>query len=312
MRSRTTSKPKAATKALPQTPWMESDALDDYLATSDAGLAAKAFVRDLARDGLAVIDLGEEMVALCDRIAAETAGHFARPGVTRVHDAWRRSPAIRELSTHPVLLEFLTLAYGRRPFPFQSLSFMQGSEQSIHSDTLHFHADPARFMCGVWLALEDVSPTSGPLRYYPGSHRLPILTMRDVQAGAEPVTTTNYSQAYNPAILAQLAAGGFEPRQALLKKGQIAVWAANLAHGGSPILDPRSTRQSLVVHYYFEDCVYYTPMLSTPERPLVRLPDNIATGGWVWPRRAGRPVPVPLKYFGAAVVYNLLRWTPRF
>jgi hypothetical protein len=298
--------------ALPQTPWIESDALEHRLEQSGADARAKAFARDLARDGLAILDLGPEMQGLCDRIVAETAGHFARPGVARVHEAWRRSPAIRELSTHPVLLECLALAYGRQPFPFQTLNFMRGSQQDIHSDVLHFHAQPERFMCGVWLALEDVTPGSGPLRYYPGSHRLPILTMRDAGADERKVTTSNYNDTYGPALASRLAASGIEPTHALLKKGQIAVWAANLAHGGSPILDPGSTRQSLVVHYYFEDCVYYTPMLSRPRRLYIRLPANIATGGWVWPRREGRAVAVPFKQLASAALNWAMRRTPRF
>lgn len=303
---------KTSSANLPQTPWVESDALEARLAQSDASEAAKAFARDLARDGLAILDLGDGMPALCDRIVAETAGHFARPGVTRVHEAWRRSPAVRELATHPVLLEALTLAYGRRPFPFQSLNFMRGSQQDTHADALHFHAEPPLFMCGAWLALEDVAAGSGPLRYYPGSHRLPVLTMQEAGAGDAKVTTTNYNDTYGPAMAERLKQGGFEARHALLKKGQIAIWAANLAHGGSPILDPGSTRQSVVVHYYFENCVYYTPMLSTPAKRYVRLPANIATGGWVWPRRDGRRVPVSLKQFGSAIVYRALRRTPRF
>jgi hypothetical protein len=302
---------KTSSQDLPQTPWVESDALETRLARSDASETAKAFARDLARDGLAILDLGADMPALCDRIAAETAGHFEHPGVTRVHEAWRRSPAVRELATHPVLLEILALAYGRQPFPFQTLNFMRGSQQDIHADVLHFHAEPPLFMCGVWLALEDVSPGSGPLRYYPGSHRLPVLTMQDAGAGDD-VTVKNYNDTYGPAMLERLEAGGFDARHGLLKKGQIAVWAANLAHGGSPILDPQSTRQSLVVHYYFENCVYYTPMLSTPKRSYVRLPSNIATGGWVWPRRAGRRVRVPIRQIGGAILARLLRRTPRF
>ena len=301
---------------LPLIPWVESDELEAWLALSGASETAKTFARDLARDGFAILDLGEDIPALCDQIAAETAGHFARPGVSRVHDAWRRSPAVRALATHPVLLESLALAYGRAPFPFQSLNFMRGSQQDIHADSLHFHAEPALFMCGVWLALEDVKSGAGPLRYYPGSHRLPVLTMQEAGAmmGAAPdkVTSGNYNHTYGPAMLARLAQGGFEPRDALLKKGQVAVWAANLAHGGSPILDPGSTRQSLVVHYYFEDCLYYTPMLSTSERAYVRLPANVATGGWVWPRRAGRRVAVSLKQVAATLAYTALRRTPRF
>jgi ectoine hydroxylase-related dioxygenase (phytanoyl-CoA dioxygenase family) len=30
-------------------------------------------------------------------------------------------------------------------------------------------------MCGVWVALEDMSEGAGPLEYYPGSHKWPIL-----------------------------------------------------------------------------------------------------------------------------------------
>ena len=39
-------------------------------------------------------------------------------------------------------------------------------------------------MCGVWVALEDVTEGSGPLDYLPGSHKLPVLTMQ--AAGRDP------------------------------------------------------------------------------------------------------------------------------
>jgi hypothetical protein len=45
-------------------------------------------------------------------------------------------------------------------------------------------------------------------------------------------------------------------------KGTALVWASNLLHGGAPIVDPGSTRMSQVTHYYFEDCIYYTPVYS--------------------------------------------------
>lgn len=299
------------TVSRPDVPWIESDRLEDRLAGSDAPEAYKTFARDLARDGLAIIDLGQALVPLCERISADVEHHF-EDGAVRVHDAWRRSPSIREAAVHPEILARLALAYGRKPFPFQSLNFLRGSQQDVHADTLHFHAEPARFMAGVWLALEDVRPEAGPLVYYPGSHRLPVLTMED--AGAAPGATTpdNYNALYGPAILRQLDEAGIAPRQAVLKKGQVAVWAANLAHGGSRMLDPASTRRSLVLHYYFDDCVYYTPMLSKPGRQARRVPANIATGGWEWPRRDGRRVAVPGKQLAAAVGYRITRRTPRF
>ena len=87
------------------------------------------------------------------------------------------------------------------------------------------------------------------------------------------------------------------------------MWAANLAHGGSPIADPASTRRSLVVHFYFEDCLYYTPMVSNPGAGVykARLPLNAATGRWVWPRRAGRRAPVPKGALVEAVFRQMTR-----
>ncbi|MFT4250982.1 MAG: phytanoyl-CoA dioxygenase, partial [Caulobacter sp.] len=116
-------------------PWIETDDLEERLARADAPEAHKAFARDLARDGLAVIDLGDALLDLCDRIDAETAHHF-EAGAKRVHDAWRRCPAIRQVATHPEILACLTLAYGRKPFPFQSLNFHRGSQQGVGVDVL--------------------------------------------------------------------------------------------------------------------------------------------------------------------------------
>ena len=65
----------------------------------------------------------------------------------------------------------LRILYGREPIPFQTLNFLPGTEQSLHSDAMHFSSLPARFMCGVWVALEDATLENGPLRYVPGSRR---------------------------------------------------------------------------------------------------------------------------------------------
>ena len=46
--------------------------------------------------------------------------------------------------------------YGREPFPFQTLNFPYGSRQHYHSDAVHFNSLPKGFMCGVWVALEDI------------------------------------------------------------------------------------------------------------------------------------------------------------
>ena len=55
----------------------------------------------------------------------------------------------------------------------------------------------------------------------------------------------------------------------LARKGQALIWCANLLHGGSPQTDPTRTRWSQVTHYFFDDCIYYTPAFS--DEPLGRL-----------------------------------------
>ena len=134
----------------------------------------------------------------------------------------------------------------------------------MHSDAVHFNSEPAGYMCGVWVALEDIDLDNGPVEYYPGSHKLPEITIEDVDRAG--YVTHSYIERFRAAvqdirhvhrpgrqysaerllIVRNLHRGndpatGIEPQYATLRKGQ-AVWAANLLHGGSPQRDKRRTR----------------------------------------------------------------------
>ena len=52
------------------------------------------------------------------------------------------------------------------------------------------------------------------------------------------------------------------------------------------IIDEKRTRYSQVTHYFFHDCLYYTPMLSDPflNKIAFRNPVDIQTGKAVNPR----------------------------
>ncbi len=65
-----------------------------------------------------------------------------------------------------------------------------------------------------------------------------------------------------------------------MPKGHALIWHANLLHGGSQQKDPRRTRHSQVTHYFFEDCKYYTPMHSQPDKLAYRKPEWIKPGEW--------------------------------
>lgn len=292
----------------PDRPPFEGDRLDEHLARVGADPEARTFAHELAQTGVARIDLGDEGRALCDRVAEEMDAVFAG-GAGRVQDAWLRSRAVRRLAVLPKVKRLLEVAYGRPPFAFQTLNFRRGTEQETHSDAIHFHSRPERFMCGVWVALEDIAPGAGPLSYRPGSHRLPVLTMQAAGVNHDRPTLDDYRRVYVPALKARLDAARLPTAEAVLQKGQALVWAANLAHGGAPIADPASTRRSLVTHFFFKGCLYYTPMTSDEagDRLSVRLPVNVETGGVEWPRRSGRYVLPRAPELKAAAAKLLLR-----
>ena len=177
---------------------------------------------------------------------------------TRWFDGWKESRSVREIALAPKVLRLLRQLYGREPKPFQTINFPIGTEQRVHSDTIHFASDPPTFMCGVWVALEDIDLDNGALMYYPGSHKLPVVTMEDIADGPGP---EHYGR-YEDRIAEIVRAKQLEPEYAVLKKGQALVWASNLLHGGSSHRDKTRTRLSQVTHYFFEGCQYYMPLAS--------------------------------------------------
>jgi hypothetical protein len=153
------------------------------------------------------------------------------------------------------------MLYEREPVPFRTVNFKVGTQQKAHSDTLHFSSLPARYMCGVWVALEDITEDNGPLFYYPGSHRNPEYNFSDFKNTTEDTSYENYPE-YETFMEELMEKSAYKKKKFLAKKGDALIWSSNIIHGGSPVEDPKSTRFSQVTHYYFENCLYYTPMLS--------------------------------------------------
>ena len=190
----------------------------------------------------------------------------ASPVSIRFQDAWlhKKSELVKKLAIQENILKCLEVLYGRKPFPFQTLNFPFGSKQHIHSDAVHFNSIPEGFMCGVWIALEDVHPDSGPLIYYPGSHKLPYITSKKLGLSFEEVTASKTPQKFFEKYWADsVQEKGFKKNSFLAKKGDILIWHANLIHGGEIIKNPLLTRWSQVTHYFFENCAYTTPFFNT-------------------------------------------------
>ncbi len=204
-------------------------------------------VRQYAEKGYLIIETGLPESTF-DRIVELLEPQYTEP---RIQDAWKITPLVKDIAECPKVLDILRILYRREPFPFQTLNFHVGSQQKTHSDSIHFYSIPQRFMCGVWVALEDTDETNGPLHYYPGSHKLPFYDMADIGIkGSSFVNSYEKYTVYEDFVQNLMEATGQKKEVFRVKKGQALIWSANLFHGGEPILRSGSTRHSQVTHYF--------------------------------------------------------------
>lgn len=263
----------ALTNLLPGLPLIESPLFPMVVDTQGFTEEERRIATDLHEKGYAVLDFPD--VEIDDRIVrikrdlgplyGVDLSNFESDktiGERRIQDAWKTNEDVRAIAANQAIIDLLSKMYGRAAFPFQTLNFPVGTQQEAHSDSVHFSSLPERFMCGVWLAMEDVGPDAGPVFYYPGSHRWPIMTNALIGRRGFGSDLASAQDPYGPAWRALCEMHGAQEEVFLARRGQALIWSANLLHGGSRQNDPRLTRWSQVTHYYFEDCIYYTPAFS--------------------------------------------------
>jgi ectoine hydroxylase-related dioxygenase (phytanoyl-CoA dioxygenase family) len=200
----------------------------------------------------------------------------------KFNDLYLMSAEVRGLALDFELTSILADLLGEPAVLCNSLNFEKGSSQPMHIDSLYMTPRTPHSLIATWIALEDVHPDSGPLVYFPGSHRIPLYTFND---GTHHATREESADWYDY-IDVQIRLRGLKERAFLAKKGDVFIWHSDLVHGGSPIADHRRTRSSLVCHYFGEtDCV---------ERGM----DIVPMHGGHWMRRLPQPVSADPGSFG--------------
>lgn len=248
----------------PTGPWIDRP---DALALLDRSKAPPAFkdaARDLIVDGFTV--LRQAIAAeLCDQVI-EDYHRFARDNPQAVafdaHGRERRLLQFHQVcdssmrvATDPGVMAVLDYIFGRRTSPYSSLTFRYGTQQEIHRDTPHFATWPESQFVGVWTALEDIHPDSGPLQYVKGAHRYRLAPQDVLKHVREKHSHLNPTEQIDKALWryndqVELHAGehGELTLAPAMKRGDVAIWHAQLPHGGSPAADPSRSRWSMVVH----------------------------------------------------------------
>ncbi len=184
---------------------------------------------------------------------------------TKIMFAVRQSDALRQMVDAPRVRDVLELLLGREVQLFQSINFLEGSQQKTHSDSVHMTTFPLGNLIAIWIALEDIKPGSGVLHYYPGSHTLPYIMTDDFEHGGSRwfLGKEAYPK-YEERIAEVIRENNFEKQNFLAKKGDILIWHANLLHGGNPITDSDLSRKSMVLHYYAKGVACYHEITQRP------------------------------------------------
>lgn len=250
------------------TPWVESPFFKELLDSKNLSEKNKQLAIDYNENGFIVIpNLISESEIEAIKSDMDNKGYNPEFKMenqrdhVRIQDLWMYSESTKNVACNTEIASVLEMLYEREPIPFQTLNFRVGSQQRAHSDTIHFSSIPAKFMCGVWVALEDITPENGAVFYYPKSQNLPEYNFSHFKSTPVDTAYSDYIE-YEDFIEKIVEVHQFEKKPFYAKKGDVLIWSSNIIHGGSKVLNEQASRYSMVTHYYFKDCIYYTPMLS--------------------------------------------------
>ena len=167
--------------------------------------------------------------------------------MVKLLDLYSFLPSARDVIFAPQIVSFLKLVFERPVLAHQSLYFFKGSQQPIHRDTTFVRVSSPMELVASWTALEDLEPGSGELAYYPKSHLFPEFLFdgkyKWMPPGSEELGSY-YEHLQSSAQAEQATRTKF-----LANKGDVFIWSADFAHGGSEIDDPTKTRRSIAAHY---------------------------------------------------------------
>lgn len=182
----------------------------------------------------------------------------ARRHPYKINDLFLSSKLVRDMVAGEELAPILQILLGGFPMVCNSLNLEYGSQQDYHFDTFYMPSPSPNKMVASWIALEDTTEQSGPLTYYPGSHKIPPFLFSNNKT----VIIDNELPAFNDYILKQIAEHGLQEQTLLAEKGDVLIWHSQLFHGGKPILDKKKTRKSMVTHYFTKEDF---PDIQTPQ-----------------------------------------------
>jgi Phytanoyl-CoA dioxygenase (PhyH) len=152
---------------------------------------------------------------------------------------------LRDLALYPPVIDRINKLIGDEMVLHLNLTGWISSERNWHQDDYLNSPEINGWYLAIWMALDDVSPDSGPFQFIPGSHRWPVLRRDRVQALMTPeqaamdaadlnAAWTLFTQDHVAAVVEQRRQEMGMPYESFLaKKGDVLIWHACLHHRGS-------------------------------------------------------------------------------
>ena len=259
-------------------PWVDSPFFSTLIENVEIPKNEIQLAKDFNSKGYVIIDLelsdsfiddlnNEIQTLLKSRNIKTNSSFFSYNNSPRIVDAGKDCSKVVDLALNQKVLSLLEFFYRKKPIPFSTINFLKGTEQPLHSDTIHFGSVPKGYLTACWVALEDTDENNGALRVVEGSHRLKDIDYYDLKikpAKNMKITENNYRE-YEQYVRDILSVSNMKEKIIRMKKGHALIWSANLLHGGSVIRNHNRTRFSQVTHYNFEGCDhYFHPFFSIP------------------------------------------------
>ena len=169
-----------------------------------------------------------------------------------------------ELLRDRTCTDTISMLLGAKCLPFQTITGHNGSQQLEHSDAIHMTTYPMDYLAATWTAFEDINPDSGPLVYYPGSHRLPHFLSQEAEISIEEFKTRGYvayHQKYEPRLQKIIQENQLEAQYFDAKKGDGLNWHCKKIQEG--LQNFALSRKALVCHYFAEGCICYHDLASS-------------------------------------------------
>lgn len=221
----------------------------------------------------------------------------------KVNDLYLEYEEVREVVLGERISAILGELLGDAPVLCNTLNLLRSSQQDDHVDSIFMTPRTPHKLVATWIALEDSHPDAGMLRYFAGSHRIPLFEFSDGTRHAIREELPRWEAHYREHVERL----GLEPEMFPAKRGDLLIWHGDLLHGGSKVNDPGRTRDSLVSHFYALEDAQAQRMKLNPlnagywwERPPQEVPGEVpssprAVARALVPKRARRALRRRLK-----------------